>query len=117
MKYLKTYNESFISDVLPMAASMLSILVLVAIPFIPAALDDIKKDKEAKIRKAALKDSMLKTILEKIGRNYQAQLLLDSYKSGEISIEDFSTEMRHILKLILTRTQYEYCDDTIDRLK
>jgi hypothetical protein len=117
MKHLKSYNESFVSDVLPMAASMLSILALVAIPFIPAALDDFKKDKEAKIRREALKDSMLRTILEKVGRNYQAQVLLESYNLGEISIEDFSTEMRRILKLILTRTQYEYCDEAIDKLK
>jgi hypothetical protein len=117
MKHLKSYNESFTSDIIPMAASMLSVLALVTIPFIPVALADAKKDKEDKLKKMAIRDSVMRTILEKIGRNYQAQALLNSYKLGEISIEEFANKMKSILKLILTPTQYGYCEDVIDSLK
>lgn len=123
IKNYKQFNESIIPDVLQVAASFLSVLTLVAIPFIPVALEERKREKQRKIEELARKDRKLNSILIKIGRNSDTKNILLGYKS-DLQAEDLTkseknhikSEMMKVLKETLSTFEIEYLDELIQRL-
>lgn len=131
MKNLKKYEEFNESIGLSGLAIGVSVLALISsiirfsgsVSGVYLDVKNNKKQSEEEIKRLALKDSILKNIIEKINKNQSVLNFIKPYETklenGEMTYNEmkkFIEDLKILLGDVLTVREWEYCDDVIEQI-